>query len=231
MPNLIAIAPMHDAPGRRDASTVFLPEARRFLDLHGGGLFVPFDNSEPKAHRRAHVESAIWYSFPGDWIDHVAIFCHGLRDSLQTGHASKSLGNLAQSIAWRARPGAPLVVTLYACDTARDYDRDRSDDTTDVEGGEGGFADAFRDALRDAGASAGWLDAHPVTAHATRAPYVRRFRLETDAPAPWLVSPRGPAWGAWRRALWGKVPGLEDLRLRFPRMSGAEIHAVLSDRG
>ena len=118
-------------------------------------MFVPFDNHEPKAHRAAAVESAIWHSFPGDWIDHVAFFCHGLRDSLQTGHRSRALGNLAQSIAWRARPGSPLVVTLYACDTARDYDRDRSDDTSDPEGGEGGFADALRDALRDAGAASG----------------------------------------------------------------------------
>lgn len=229
MINAIAICPTHDAAGKRDVSRVFRPEAEAFLRLHAGdrGVLVSFDNRAPVAARRAVVESAIWQSYPGDWVDHVAFFCHGLRDSIQTGHRKNALEKLAQSIAWRARPKAPLVVTLYACDTARDHDRDRADDTADPEGGEGGFADALRDALRTAGASTGWLDAHPVTAHATRAPYVRRFRLEGAEPGAWLVRPHGPAWGVWRKALWGKVPGLEDLRLRFPRMSGAEIHAAL----
>lgn len=231
--NAIAICPTTDAPGKRDVSRVFRPEAERFLSMHSPhGLLAPFDNRKIKAARRAEVESAIWHSFPGDWVDHVAFFCHGLRDSLQTGHRKGALGTLAQSIAWRARPGSPLVVTLYACDTARDADADRTDDTDpDEDGGEGGFADALRDALRDAGACSGWVDAHPVTAHATRAPYVRRFRLEGAEPGAWLVRPHGPAWGLWRRALWGKVPGLKDLRLRFPRMSGAEIHAALSHGG
>lgn len=222
---ILAIAPTHDRPGKRDVSAVFWPEARRFAAERGAA--VQFDDSRSMAARRREVEALIWETSP-DLYDHVAIFCHGLKDRIQTGHTIRSVGSLAEVIARRSVP--EVRVTLYACDAARDDDRAIADDKAAGPGGEGGFADRLRDALLAEGCCGGWVDAHVTTGHATRNPYVRRFRLEEEAAGfggDWLIAPGSRQWRTWRRALWGKdTPA--DIRLRFPAMTTAELRDLFA---
>ena len=153
-------------------------------------------------------------------IDTIAIFCHGYKTGIQTGHTKRTTQALADAIAGVAQPWC--VVVLYACDTARDDDRQRADDMKPGPGGEGGFADALRDAMLAAGMHGGHVDAHTVTAHATKAPYVRRFYVDEvakDTGGDWLIAPGSPKWKAWRRRLQTDTA----FRLSFPRWTAERV--------
>jgi hypothetical protein len=217
----IAICPTHNHRGRKDVTGAFLPEARAFADLHGAEL-RQFDNRAAKWRRRREVE-AILDAAPLK-LTHVAIFCHGYRRGLQTGHTTFSVNRLAAAIARNATASAS--VTLYACDTARDGDKQRNDDTKPGPGGEGGFADKLRDGLLAHGMRGGHIDAHPVTAHATKAPYVRRFYIDPEAQdlgGDWLVAPGSTLWQAWRR----KLRQDRRFRLSFPLMSTEAVRGAV----
>lgn len=212
--------PLRASPTKPADAGEFRREAERFAEaLTDAGWDVTvqtFDNTLPRPQRRKPVGRVI---ASGTW-DLVALFGHGLRASIQTGHDMGSIPALAALLAEHS--ARPLRVELYACDAARDADRDKRDDVTDAVGGDGGFADALRDALAVLGVT-GHVDAHAVAAHTTRNPYVRRFRMD-DGPgagAGWLVDPKGPHWSAWRSSLKG------DMRFRFPLMSADEIAAAL----
>lgn len=222
---VLAIHPAHNSKGKRDATGAFIPEARAWAELHNGHLDAPatthvarFDNHAAPAKRRRDVEAILRGHRD---LNAVGFFCHGLTRSLQTGHALAHVESLADALTACTRPGA--VVALYACDAA---DTPRKD----APGGDGGFADALRDALvlRDAAHwRGGWVDAHVTTGHATRNPYVRRFSCTLAVPSEvplgivggeWLVTPGGPLWRSWARAL-----RETDLRLRFPLMQRVDI--------
>lgn len=219
----LAFVPEHNAPGKKDVTGAFLPEARAWARLFTGATIVRFDNARPPEVRRREVERKIREHCPGLIVPWIAFFCHGLRDRIQTGHAIAHVPSLAAEIAARDC----YSVTLYACDTARDLDRDRADDMAPGPGGEGGFADSLRDAMPEppALAHAPWIDAHTVTAHTTIAPFVRRFHLRGDRTqgGDWIVEPRSPLFGAWRRRL------REDrtFRLSFPTMTEEAIRSAL----
>lgn len=221
----LVVHPLHNSPGKHDASGAFVPEAKRFAELHGFDR-VGFDNQAPKVRRRVAVETAIWEA--EGLLDVVAIFAHGFRRGMQTGHTLGNVADLAECIARRSAPDVRVV--LYACDTARDADRDRTDDMDLGPGGDGGFADALRDALGREGCHGGWVDAHVTAGHTTRNPHVRRFHtdgsLEGVAGGDWLVVPRSLLWRRWARSLWGKVEP-EDIRLRWPLLTAEEIEAEL----
>lgn len=224
--SVIAIYADHNTGGKRDSSGAFEPEARRFARLHGG-VAVPFDNRASKAQRRAEVERLIWETSV-DSYDCVALFCHGYRLGMQTGHDRKTVDGLAEVIGLRCAPGAPIA--LYACDAARDADRDRKDDNVPGPAGEGGFADLLRDALLERGYQGGHVDAHTTVAHTTRNPFVRRFYVDPearDSGGDWLVAPGSPLWARWRRVLWEKAEP-RGVRFLFPFMSVAELHAALA---
>jgi len=212
--------PLHASPSKPADAGEFRREAERFAGtLTDAGWDVTvqtFDNALAKRDRRASVNRVI---DGGTW-DLLALFGHGLRSGIQTGHDVANAEDLALLLS--ARSARPLRVELYACDAARDSDRDKRDDVTDAVGGDGGFADALRDALAELGVT-GHVDAHAVAAHTTRNPYVRRFHMDagSGAGAGWLVDPKGPHWRAWRAALKG------DMRFRFPLMSADEIAAAL----
>ena len=191
----------------------FAPEARAFTALHGGVMRV-FVNRNPKPQRFEQTMGFL-RDFKGADLAAVAFFCHGYRSGLQCGATLENVHELAEAV--RAT-GAPICI-LYACDAARDADKDKADDMQDGPGGAGGVASIM--------ARAGLLvDAHVTTAHTTQNPFVRRFHPDDDSDAgEWIVKPRSKLWRRWRLAL-------KDVqfRLTFPFRSTAEIRADLTAR-
>lgn len=194
MVKALALHATKNTGGKVDATGAFVPEAvaftRRYA-CHREG----FDNALAEPARRKSVESII-----GRYrdLDAVAIFCHGLRRSLQTGHTVMTSGTLAGAIADATTTSC--VVVLYACSTGARDD---------------GFAADVADALHSLG-KVGHVDAHTNAAHTTRNPNVKRFAFGSPA-GEWLVEPGAPEWKRWRTALQG------DMRFRFPFMTRDEI--------
>lgn len=200
----LALCPTTNRRGKKDVTGAFLPEALAFTELRAGegwtALFREFDNTQSKRAIRREVESTILSV--NEPIDCLAIFCHGYRRGLQTGHNSWNVKNLSKAIA--ANAAKDIKIVLYACDTGRDGDNQRWDDTRPGPGGEGGFADRLRDALVRLGLSGGWVDAHTIAGHTTKAPFVRRFYIDEEATndgGSWVVSPGSPEWKSWRKLL------------------------------
>lgn len=205
---ILAIAPAHNSPGRKDASGAFLPESRAAVALHGGAM-VSLDNRLSDDARRRWAQDTL-ASFAGAGFEAVAFFCHGFRDGLQTGHRRAHVRELALAI---QATGAQIAI-LYACDAGRDADRDRADDVLPGPGGEGGFASALAaEGLR--------VDAHTTAAHTTINPFVRRF--DRSSTGDWIVEPRSAKWAAWARRLRSD----RVFRLTFPLLSADEIRAAL----
>lgn len=219
----LAFVPLHNSAGKKDVTGAFLPEARAWARMFPDGTIVRFDNTRPPEVRRREVERKIREHAPGLIVPWIAFFCHGLKDRIQTGHDLRTAPSLAAEIAARDC----YAVTLYACDTARDLDASREDDLAPGPGGEGGFADTLRDAMPEppALAHAPWIDAHTVTAHTTIAPFVRRFHMRGDRTkgGDWIVEPRSPLFGAWRR----KLREDRNFRLSFPTMTEEAIRSAL----
>lgn len=246
--DVVAFAPQYPSKARPGDAAEFAREARAWLRLHKAHLGVepiPFDNTAPPRQRARAVAAALRGAHAlGGPLRAVAFFCHGLRDSLQAGFASDvgrrpayaPVGELA-TVLREVMTSAPIL-PLYACDAARDDDADGKDDLEGGPGGEGGFADALRDALIALDASWSWggvIDAHAKAGHTTLNPHVRRFAC---SPLPhevhlgmvgggWIVDPTDrPRWRAWNAAL-GEPKKKGSMRLRFPSMTVAEIHAEL----
>lgn len=207
---VIAIAPMFNSPGKKDASGAFLPEARLFAKLHGGRLML-FDNRKPEKARFTEVIDLL----TGQRADCVAFFCHGFKSGLQVGANMRNVHVLAATL----RDCGVRTVPLYACDAARDLDGERDDDNGEGPGGAGGFASALSAALPGV-----VVDAHTTAAHTTRNPHVRRFRGGGDGE--WLVTPGSVLWRPWRDALRDD----REFRLSFPLWSEDEIRDVLVGR-
>lgn len=217
---MAVLHPWHNAHGKRDVTGAFRPEARRFCDLHDvSAAPLVFDNTAPKGRRRREVERMLRTASP-QRLACVAIFCHGYRSGLQTGHANRHVKRLAELLHEVCEPDA--VVSLYACSAGAGVWRK-------APGGDGGFADRLRDAMSAAGMAGGWVDAHTTVAHTTKNPMLRRFYTDGEPAGAkggsWVVTPRSPLWRAWRLAL-----RETDLRLRFPLMTVEAIHAELRQR-
>jgi hypothetical protein len=209
---VLSLAPLHNSPGKRDATGAFQPEARAFTRLGAdGSVYRIVDNSANSAKMRGVTGTSIRLARPGV----IGFFCHGWRTGIQFGWNLDSIDTLASVIAEACPTDAPIVA-LYACSTA-----------SGGVGGDGGFADQLRDALCKAGAVNCRVDAHDRSGHCTRNPYVRRFEGQGSTVGStgglWIVQPGTSPWKPWVRAL-----RETDLRLRFPMMSIAEIHKELT---
>jgi hypothetical protein len=221
----LAFVPDTNSPGKRDVTGAFLPEARAFTGLHDLPDPVAFPSGAGVSFRR-RGDAVLRAIAQHRDLEVVAFFCHGWRDGIQAGFRVPSIDRLADALAVAGTP--QLIVALYACDAARDADDARSDDTGAAgPGGDGGFADELRDALCRRGLVDCRVDAHVTTAHTTRNPYVRRFEgggsIMGGQGGSWLVRPGSRLWRTWVRALRGTT-----LRLRFPLMSAADVHAELA---
>jgi hypothetical protein len=219
---IIAFAPKHNRPGKKDATGAFQPEAIRFL-LHYGededrSLHI-IDNSKSKTNMRQQVYDVL-ESYQGALLGCIAFFCHGYRTGLQFGIRIKDCDDLAERL--YAASDDFISVPLYACDAARDADRDRQDDLA-AFGGDGGFADELRDALCRAGAIYCNVDSHTTPGHTSRNPHVRRF-VGDGSPiggigGNYIIHPRKrEAWKVWRELL------KTEYRYEYPMLTTAEIH-------
>lgn len=211
----LVFTPDRNTGEKKDFTGAFRPEARAFVALHAIPLVrvCEVDISQRAEDQRHRIEASLAMDGP---LECVAFFCHGFVNGVQLGgYRNAHVARLANAIASNAVKG--VRVALYACSTG----------DGGGPGGDGGFADRLRDALCAAGAVDCQVDAHDSAAHTTRNPRVRRFSGQGSpfggTGGAWLVAPGSPLWGAWRRALQAT-----DLRLRFPFMSVAEIHAELS---
>ena len=202
---------------KHDFTGAFRPESIAFAALHGVPneciVRVPLDKGADAI--RVKVEESI-AAFP-EPLDLVAFFCHGYRQGIQLGYRLAHCTRLATVLAAHSAPG--LRVALYACSTAAA--------PSGAPSGNGGFADTLRDALCKAGRTDCQVDAHTTAAHATRNPHVMRFLGNGLAAGGdgggWIVAPGSPLWKPWRTALQAT-----SLRLRFPVMSIAHVHAELA---
>jgi hypothetical protein len=225
--NALIFAPKYNTGAKSDATGAFQPEARRYMQIHGGGRIVHIDNRGVPRERAESVLREIALG-PGNgrpW-DTIAFFCHGLSRSIQLGFALGNVKRLAHAIAETSTQN--VCVPLYACSTASSLRRLLA--LGQGPGGDGGFADILRDEICRAGATRCRVVAHSTAGHATRNPYVRFFD-GMGSPVggqggEYVVRPPTPdantLWAMWREGL------KTDLRFRFPHMEIGQIHAVLA---
>lgn len=216
----IAFAPRHNTK-RVDATGAFQPEAKRFLDYWHADVTQLYliNNLQSQVNQRNLVLDILQSKAGAGGDIMVAFFCHGFKSGIQLGFRLGQADDLAQAIA--ALGDVHVRVPLYACDCARDLDRDRMDDL-EALGGDGGFADVLRDALTAAGAVYARVDAHTTAGHTSRNPNVRRFDgdgMVGPGPGGYYLIPHGdPQWKAWRQALRGTMrfeyPGLTQDQIR-----------------
>lgn len=207
MTRALAIHATANSIGKSDATGAFVPEAVHFTKFYVGHR-EGFNNKLALPARRKAVHDILARYRD---LELIAVFCHGLRRSLQTGHDLLNVRELAEAIARASGPR--VVVVLYACSTAHEVNVER-----------GGFADALRDELARLGKT-GWVDAHSTAGHSTENPHVQRFDIcpcEIDeVKGDWVVE-KGPLWRSWVRAL---DTNARALRFRFPVMRSEDVRA------
>ena len=221
--NMLCFAPMHNHK-RKDATRVFQPEAKRFLEYQKMPMekLILVDNKKNSRTMRKMILDTVEKS---ERLTSVFFFCHGFKSGIQLGFNNATVKQLAKSLNCNSWHTIPFRSCFYACDTARDLDRDRRDDL-EALGGDGGFADRFRDALCYEGMFHCRVDAHTTAGHASRNPNVRRFCGEgTTAGGKggyYIVPFRSTHWTAWRMAL------KTDYRFAFPFLSSEKIISYLA---
>lgn len=220
--NIIAFHPTTNTNGKNDAGGAFIPEATHFMSFHKQLRLnrIPIDNTKTMSEMQTEVIRAIRSCHD---LDAVAFFCHGFKSGIQLGFRNGDVQYLAHVLSETFGINSPGIVTLYACDAARDADQDREDDLQEF-GGDGGFADLLRDALCKEGKLHCRVDAHASAAHTTMNPDVRRFEGggSLGAVGGSYIMPRGtPLWSKWVAAL------KTDFRYEFPYLTTQEIHQRL----
>jgi hypothetical protein len=225
--NTLIFAPKYNTGAKSDATGAFQPEARRYMQLRGGGRIVHIDNRGSERERAESVMREILIGAGnGQPWNAIAFFCHGLPRSIQLGFNLSNVRHLARCIAETST--RDVCVPLYACSTASTLPRLLA--MGKGPGGDGGWADELRDALCREGATRCRVMGHDRLGHTTRNPYVRFF---DGAGSPvggqggeYVVRPptreANTLWDMWRTAL------KTDLRFHFPHMEIAQIHAALT---
>jgi len=221
--SIIAIAPMHNTPGRHDATGAFIPEAKRFLKYHAqpNSCLHLIDNHLSKARMYPAVRRVI--DDPPSAFSGIAFFCHGYRTGIQFGITTKNMTPLTDVIAGYSEED--VAVTCYCCDVARDSDRHRQDDL-ETMGGDGGFCDELRDHLCVSGAVMCVVDGHTTAGHTTRNPDVRRFlgagSDEGGVGGHYIVArAKRQLFKKWRQAL------RTNFRFQYPYLSDSDIMGYL----
>lgn len=236
-PNWLIFIPKKKSSG--DGYAVFLSEAQRFAEIHGGAPIVEIDanrmtgtipvkeKKQEVSRRRDQVLSAVFAHKPTN----VAMFCHGWRAGMQLGFDVGTADELAFAISESAH-GTECAVALYSCSCGAGK-LDSKFSVNLNENGDGGFADALRDALCKRGSTYCVVDAHATVGHTTANPYVRRFE-GSGSPVGgvggnWIVAPGSELWKKWCAVLKGSIKhsGQASLRLRYPDLTTAEVHALL----
>jgi len=215
--------------GKNDAIGAFIPESEEFAKLHRIDDCDRYGincSGIKEATRRENLLTVL-RSQNENSIEAIAFFCHGWSKGIQFGIGMKQIEELCRVFSVVCREDVKIV--LYACWAA---DADGIADTGAVgPGTDGGFADKLRDGMLRVGLGGGWVDAHKKEGHTTKNPMLVRFDVDPvadedgdfDLPGGyWIVQPRSPLWGRWRRAL-----AETDLKYRFPFMTETEIREAL----
>jgi hypothetical protein len=224
--NTLIFAPKHNSRSRSDATGAFQPEARRYMQVRGGGRIVHIDNRWAMPERADEVlrEIVMGPGNGGRW-DTVAFFCHGLSDRIQLGFTLRNVKTLARALAESSSPN--VRIPLYACSTASTLRRLLR--LGKGPGGDGGFADQLRDELCRQGLTGCRVMAHVTSGHCTLNPHARFFDGRGSdvggQGGEYVVRPptdsANTLWSMWRAGL------KTDLRFHFPHMEIADIHATL----
>jgi len=129
----------------------------------------------------------------------IAIFCHGFPTRLQVGLDTDNVGDLADVCAYSCE--RDLRVILYTCSSADNEERDLMGEGPAMDGG---LCDELRDALQ----ARGFLPhvyGHKNSGHTTRNPWLAEFdRTDEGVGGHYIVTPRGPDWKRWRKAMRGR---------------------------
>jgi hypothetical protein len=204
----IAFVGDRNAPGKRDWSGAFLPEATKFAAFYGGTVVrIPLDAT--KAWQRDAMITALRKAKIG-YDPVVGIFCHGFTRRIELGFDLTTVGSLAREL---AKVGA-MDVGLYTCSTGAGKG----------PGGDGGFADGLRDALCAEKAVECRVVAHVTPGHATMNPHKRFFHglgsTVGGVGGVDVLTPTSKHWRAWRARL--RDPK-DTLRYLLPRLDFAQI--------
>lgn len=224
MTHLVAYV-ANNRPGTRDATGAFIPEAQRYIQLHG---VEPYQvHTFNTAKRRPAARRWDFEAFCTDLYRHrvraksLALFCHGTSDGVQLGYKLEHAETLAGALKHVLRPEATVV--LYACSTAENDVRDRETEEIGTAT-DGGFADTLRTELVSKGIAA-TVYGHKTAGHTTWNPYVVAFDPDcASIGGRWVVSPTGPLWRTWVDAMRNT-----DMRLIFPFMRQDAIREWLED--
>jgi hypothetical protein len=215
-----------NSPGMNDAQGAFIPEAQRFVRLHGipNELVFPIPVVDiPFAKRRPRVAEHLKTA---GQLDGMAFFCHGWQDGMQFGFTRATVPILVDSL---VTPAPLFHVAIYGCLTAENDVVD-GNVLTVGPGTDGGFADILRDELCRKNFS-GWVDAHKTAGRAAANPFVVRFRTEDvedrkigGVGGDWIVCPGSSVWKRWKAALAAEKNGT---RFLFPFMTSSEVKLSL----
>jgi len=229
MQNILVLYSSANSNGKKDATCVFIPEAKEFAKIHkipdGNCIGLPLTKMRVN-ERKDRVRDAIYCAGREKPLTGIVFFGHGWPTGFQFGFNRDDAYELADCIEMAHKNSTELLcVALYACLTGENQIRDNEiknigPATTN------GFADILRKELRKSGIKKGTVDAHKTAGHSTYNPYVIRFFLHDtgiDTGGSWLVEPASEYWLFWKRALRNT-----DLRFRFPFMNELQIKSELS---
>lgn len=198
----LAIAVTFNRPGKKDGDE-FGREAESLEKRHGFHLVKLNEDNYRK------MRDAVFESVRVHRPKQLAIFCHGLRRSLQVlkwSDLEEFCGLFAAN-----RPPGRVRICLYACSAGGPQDG--------PDHGDGSIADAMRDLL--------WghrvesiVYAHTTAGHTTRNPHVRVFRSPAGMGGFDLVSKRSALWRRWVSLLAHRRSAL---RLDFPWIEPEEL--------
>jgi len=229
--NILVLYSNANYPGKKDATGAFIPEAKKFSEIHG----VPEENrvglklvNVSKKLRRERTLDAIYETGGQERWDAIAFFGHGWPKGIQFGFNRDHIPELCEVLADCCNPDAKII--LFACLAAENDVRDKEYGAVGP-GTDGGFADLLRDEMVWYGLKKGWVDAHKTAGHTAWNPFVVRFLCSAvEDPlfgavgGHWLVAPGSQQWKQWVKKLRTTLTGL---RYRFPFMTEFEIMSEL----
>jgi hypothetical protein len=209
----IAFTGDRNAPGKKDYTGAFRPEAERFARYYGGRVVsIPLDISQ--AAQRTRMIAALRDMRSVCQGPVVGFFCHGFSKRIELGFDRTSIPSLVKEL----EKSGIHDVALYTCSTGMG-----------ANGGDGNFADLLRDEMCRQGLTECRVVAHSTAGHTTMNPHKRFFHVlgsSVGGIGGVEVSRSGSrTWRRWRERL--RAPN-DTLRFQLPRMDLAEIVEEIS---
>lgn len=188
--SVIAIAPKHNAKGKKDADE-FQREANKFVKRYDGQVFL-FDNSLEFDKRRAQVQRFLHKAaspansyklhFSVEDVESIGFFCHGWRNGIQAGYKIQHAQMLGKALSRYD----PYSIALYCCSVAAGPDA-----------GNGSFASVL--ARNTEGIP---VYGHDRKGHTARNPHVWCYVGKVGGYRP--IARDSDLWSDWVKALKGE---------------------------